>query len=417
MAAALLVACALLLWRATCTWEAKAAQAQALERVARDRALARAASDAKSEFLATFGHEVRTPMTGVLGMAELLLGTPLALQQRSYAESIRGAGRHLLRLVDDALDLARIEAGKLELVDAEYDLHALVREVGALFAPLAQAKGIAFECCLAQALPRMVRGDAHRVRQILLNLCGNAVKFTPHGRVTLRAHAIHARMRLEVQDTGPGMDAQAMARLFQRFEQAEGALTTARYGGSGLGLAICRELASAMGGTIGVDSRPGEGATFRVDLPLVRAEAPPRSVHAPAGDRESPRGYTILLVEDDVVVAQVVQGQLQARGYAVTHAAHALDALAAMQATAFDLALLDLDLPGVDGMELARLLRGLGHRLPLLALTARTDPQAEPMSLAAGMDGFLRKPVAGDRLVGAIIRALETQPLEALPDA
>jgi ligand-binding sensor domain-containing protein/signal transduction histidine kinase/CheY-like chemotaxis protein len=419
MAAVLMIACALLLWRAVRTWKADEARAQALERIAHDRELARAASDAKSEFLATFGHEVRTPMTGVLGMTELLLDTSLAHQQRTYAESIRGAGQHLLRLVDDALDLARIEAGKLELVDADFDLHALLREVGALFAPVARAKGIVFECAIAPALPRMVRGDGHRVRQILLNLCSNAIKFTAQGRVTLRGHALASGVRLEVQDTGPGMEARIQNRLFQRFEQADGARTAVRYGGSGLGLAICRELATAMGGSIDVDSRPGAGSTFRVDLPLVSVEAAAHATHAAVAEAgaQPRRGYAILLVEDDALVAEVVQGQLQARGHAVTRAAHALDALAAMQATTYDLALLDLDLPGIDGIELAGLLRSLGHRLPLLALTARTDPHAEPMALAAGMDGFLRKPVEGERLVRAIAGVLETgaaaAPLEA----
>jgi signal transduction histidine kinase/ActR/RegA family two-component response regulator len=416
MAAACMIGCALLLWRAARTWDAHEARAQALERIAHDRELARAASHAKSEFLATFGHEVRTPMTGVLGMTELLLGTPLVARQRAYAESIRGAGQHLLRLVDDALDLARIEAGKLDLVDADFDLHALLSEVRALFAPIAAGKGVDFSCAVAAAVPRVVRGDGHRLRQILLNLCSNAIKFTAEGEVALRALAFAGGVRLEVRDTGPGMDAQAQARLFQRFEQADGARTTARYGGSGLGLAICRELASAMGGSIGVDSRPGVGSTFRVDLPLLPAQAPPCAAHAPAVETDAclQRACSILLVEDDALVAQVVQGQLQARGHAVTHAAHALDALAAAQAQAFDLALLDLDLPGVDGIELARLLRSLGHPLPLLALTARTDPQAEPMALAAGMEGFLRKPIDGERLARAVAGVLEGGPAAAI---
>jgi len=415
MAAACMIACAFLLWRAVRTWDAHEARAQALERIAHDRELARAASDAKSDFLATFGHEVRTPMTGVLGMTELLLGTPLLAQQRVYAESIRGAGQHLLRLMDDALDLARIEAGKLDLVDADFDLHALLAEVRTLFEPLAAGKGVEFACFVAAAVPRVVRGDGHRVRQILLNLCSNAIKFTAEGKIALRAHAFADCIRLEVHDTGPGMDAQAQARLFQRFEQADGARTAARYGGSGLGLAICRELASAMGGGIGVDSRPGVGTTFRVDLPLRPAQTPPCIARAPAveADAGPQRACSILLVEDDALVAQVVQGQLQARGHVVTHAAHALDAMAAMQASVFDIALLDLDLQGIDGIELARLLRSLGHRLPLLALTARTDPQAEPMALAAGMTGFLRKPVEGERLARAIAGVLDARPAAA----
>lgn len=402
MAAALLMACALLVWRARRAWQTRRAHALALARSTRERELADAASHAKSEFLATFGHEVRTPMTGVLGMTELLLGTPLASQQRQYAEAIRGAGQHLLRLVDDALDLARIESGRLELVDADFDLHALLHEVHALFAPLAQSKGLVFHCEPSPGLPSVVHGDGHRVRQILLNLCSNAIKFTVEGHVTLRAHALAPGVRLEVHDTGPGLDAEVQARLFQRFEQAEGARTAARHGGSGLGLAICRELATAMGGGISVESRPGAGAVFRVDLPLPEAavDSQPRTkVTVSASPRQ---GHAILLVEDDALVAQVVRGLLEARGHAVTHVGHALDALSAVQSQAFDLALLDLDLPGMDGVELARLLRAQGHRLPLVALTARSDGRAELLVLEAGMDAFLRKPVDGAQLGHAI---------------
>ena len=248
------------------------------------RALAEQASQAKTRFLATLGHEVRTPMTGVLGMTELLLGTPLEARQRGYAESIRNAGQHLLRLVNDTLDLARIEADKLQLEDIPFDLRALLQEVCQLLAPLAQAKGLAFHCDVADDLPRGLRGDAHRVRQILLNLGSNAIKFTERGEVVLRAAALPSQgVRLEVADTGTGLDAAQQARLFQRFEQAEGARTAARYGGSGLGLAICRELAAAMGGTIGVDSVPGHGACFHVELPL------PAAANCRCTDRRRPR--------------------------------------------------------------------------------------------------------------------------------
>ena len=415
MAALLLIAAAFALWRASHAWQSRQAQARTLQRIAHDRELAQAASQAKTDFLATFGHEVRTPMTGVLGMAELLLGTPLAAKQRGYAEAILGAGRHLLRLVDDALDLARIEAGRLELVEADFDLHALLAELEAMFVPLAIGKGLAFECDVAADLPRLVRGDGHRVRQILLNLCNNAVKFTAQGRIVLRAVALPRGVRLEVRDTGPGMDAQAQARLFRRFEQADGARTAARYGGSGLGLAICRELATAMGGSISMESGPGEGTTFRVELPLA---AVARTARAEEPEGAHTGGLSVLLVEDDRLVAEAVRGLLAARGHVVTHAAHALDALAALQAQAFEVALLDLDLPGVDGLELARLLRSLGHALPLLALTARADAGAESLALAAGMDGFLRKPVTGERLARAIVDAIATRtspPEAAMP--
>ncbi|WP_411835022.1 two-component regulator propeller domain-containing protein [Pseudoxanthomonas mexicana] len=373
------------------------------------RQLAEQASEAKSRFLATLGHEVRTPMTGVLGMSELLLATPLDERQRGYTQSIQRAGTHLLRLVNDALDLARIESGKLEMQAIDFDLHALLHDVVALMAPVARKRGLAFEDDISPALPRWVQGDPLRLRQILLNLLGNATKFTPQGTVSLRAlpGAGGTRMRLEVADTGPGINPEQQARLFRRFEQAEGARTTARYGGSGLGLAICQELAVAMGGWIGVDSAPGRGARFFVELPLVAAQS------APAPRRPQPaaqRALDVLLVEDDMTVAEVIAGLLRARGHAVVHATHGLDALSTYAGRRFDVALLDLDLPGIDGLVLAEQLKLRGFGAPLLAITARADAQAEPQARAAGFDGFLRKPVTGDMLAEAIAHLLPQQP-------
>ncbi|MCI4568705.1 two-component regulator propeller domain-containing protein [Lysobacter sp. CFH 32150] len=400
--AAPLVLCAFVLWWISRTYDARLDRQHALQLSEQKRSLAEQASQAKTQFLATLGHEVRTPMTGVLGMTELLLGTPLQQKQRGYAESIRSSGQHLLRLVNDALDLARVESGKLELEDAPFDLHILLQEVCALFEPLAQAKGLGFRCESAN-LPRGVRGDAHRLRQMLLNLGNNAIKFTERGDVVLRATATARGVRFEVIDTGPGLSAEQQARLFRRFEQAEGARTTARYGGSGLGLAICQELAAAMGGRVEVESTLGQGATFRLDLPLPAAEIPAAQ---DAETRDRVAAHRILLVEDDPTVAQVLGELLQAQGHVVTHAPHGLAALAALQSAAHDLAFLDLDLPGIDGFDLARMICGQGHALPLIALTARADTDAEPKARVAGMTGFLRKPVTGALLTAAIEAAL-----------
>ena len=365
--------------------------------------LAEQTSEAKTRFLATMGHEIRTPMTGVLGMTELLLATPLDSRQRHQAESIQHAGQHLLRLVNDALDLARIEAGKLALDDAPFDPRALLREVDALLRPLAQAKGLAFETRSADDTPRGLRGDAARVRQVLLNLGNNAIKFTERGSVRIliaqNFHHDTGGLHATVADTGPGLNAEQRARLFQRFEQADGARTAARYGGSGLGLAICQELAAAMGGQIAVDSTPGVGTRGDVMLPLA-ASAPPQV--AVATPRTTPRALHLLLVEDDPTVAEVLRGLLEAQGHAVVHAAHGLAALSELDNATFDAALLDLDLPGVNGLDLARLIRARSIALPLLAVTARADASAEPDARAAGMDGFLRKPVTGDMLGDAL---------------
>jgi ligand-binding sensor domain-containing protein/signal transduction histidine kinase/CheY-like chemotaxis protein len=401
--AAALAACALLVRWLSRAYVARVDRDHALALAEQECELAERASQAKSRFLADFSHEVRTPMTGVLGMAELLLAAPLPPRQREHALAIRGAGEHLLRLVNDALDLARIEAGRIEFDEAPFDLHALLAEVAALLAPLARAKGLGFASTIGDEVPRGVRGDAHRIRQVLLNLGNNAIKFTDGGRVSLLAGPRpDGGVRLEVADTGPGLDAAQRARLFRRFEQADGARTTARHGGSGLGLAICHELIAAMGGWISLHSTPGEGCRFVVDLPLAGAPLPPAP--AAAVQPPAPAGLRLLLVEDDATVARAVAGLLEAQGHAVAHAPQALAALSLFSEEGFDLAFLDLDLPGLDGFELARLLRAQGQVLPLVALTARSDAASERLALDAGMDGFVRKPVTGALLAAALER-------------
>jgi signal transduction histidine kinase/ligand-binding sensor domain-containing protein len=372
------------------------------------RELAEQASEAKSRFLATLGHEVRTPMTGVLGMSELLQSGPLDPTQRGQVDAIRRAGEHLLRLVNDALDLARIEAGKLQLDPVDFELHGLVDDVAALMAPLATQRGLRFATSIDPAAPRHLRGDRGRISQVLLNLIGNAIKFTEQGEVTLAVAPLSPQgVRFEVRDTGPGLNEEQKARLFRRFEQAEGARTAARYGGSGLGLAISQELAAAMGGRIDVDSVPGQGTRFIVELPVPPAESPPRMVEArtPRNARSDTGTLRLLLVEDDPTVAEVVSGLLRAQGHEVVHALHGLAALAETASGEFDLGLLDLDLPGLDGLALARALRAKGFDKPLVAVTARADGEAEPAARAAGFDGFLRKPVTGALLADAISEA------------
>lgn len=392
---------ALLAWWLADAYRGRLRQQQAQQRIEHEREVAEQASQAKTRFLATLGHEVRTPLTGVLGMSELLLDTPLDGRQRGYAEAIGKAGEHLLRLVNDALDLARIEAGKLELDPAPFDLRALVAEAAVLVEPLALEKQLDFGVRIAPEVPRSVSGDRKRVCQILLNLLNNAVKFTDVGRVGMSVTApADGGVRFSVEDTGPGLEAGQKARLFHRFEQADGARTTTRYGGSGLGLAICHELALAMDGRITVESEPGRGARFDVWLPLPEAAcgetvaSPARMVHGEL--------LELLLVEDDATVAEVVTGLLQRQGHHVVHAGHALDALSEVQSRGFDAALLDLDLPGLDGLALARQLRRQGFEHPLVAITARADGEAEAEAMAAGFDAFLRKPLTGAMLRQAL---------------
>jgi signal transduction histidine kinase/CheY-like chemotaxis protein len=398
----------LLLWWAAAAYRERLKQRHALQLIEHERELAEQASLAKTRFLATLGHEVRTPMTGVLGMSELLLGTHLDERQRGYTESIRRAGNHLLRLVNDALDLARIEAGKLELDPQPFAVRALLADVVALQAPVAQQKGLRFVQQVDAAIPAALLGDALRIKQILLNLVGNAIKFTEHGEVDLAVTTMASTsngVRFVVSDTGPGLNEEQKVRLFQRFEQAEGTRTAARYGGSGLGLAISQELAAAMGGRIEVESAPGKGARFTLELPLPAADADVPVTGIPVPASGAARALQLLLVEDDPTVAEVIAGLLQAQGHQVAHAAHGLAALAAAAGTQFDMALLDLDLPGMDGLALARALRAQGFDAPLLAVTARADAEAEPQARDAGFDGFLRKPLTGAMLAEAIEQA------------
>ncbi len=372
--------------------------------------LAEQASLAKTRFLATLGHEVRTPMTGVLGMSELLLASPLDERQRGYTQAIRRAGEHLLRLVNDALDLARIEAGRLELQVQPLDLQQLLDDVHGLMAPMAQRRGLAFSL-ESSARPRTrVTGDVLRLRQILLNLLGNAIKFTGEGAVGLRVEVGEGGkgLRFDVTDTGPGINPEQRKRLFRRFEQAEGARTAARYGGSGLGLAICHELAVAMGGSIEVESTPGTGSCFSVRLPLAWEVVPETAADgAGAPSWKSLPALRVLLVEDDPTIAAVIRGLLEVHGHAVVHAAHGLAALAEVSNGRFDVALLDLDLPGIDGFGLALQLRTMGYEMPLVAVTARSDAEAEPQARKSGFDDFLRKPVTAQMLLEAIAAVLD----------
>ncbi|MEP6940321.1 MAG: ATP-binding protein, partial [Rudaea sp.] len=385
------------------------------------RRFAEQASAAKTDFLATMGHEIRTPMTGVLGMAELLLRTPLDDRQRGYAEAIESSGQVMLRLINDSLDLARIEAGKLDLEIARFDLHALVADIASLARPLAMQKDLAFACSIDGCVPRWVVGDAVRIRQVFVNLVSNAIKFTAQGGIGLAlACEASGALRFSVRDSGPGISDATRARLFNRFEQAPGAQ---RFGGSGLGLAICRELVARMGGAIELDSTPGVGSTFTVMLPLGADEASNEPRDAAARPADAPnalfdgaaspaptvdiRGLRILLVEDDSTVATVIGGQLEAHGANVRIAAHGLAALSEIAIETFDVALLDLDLPGLDGLALARALRvreaGENRaRMPLIGISARSAGDEEALCIGAGMDAFLRKPIGGTLLAGAI---------------
>lgn len=382
-----------------------------------ERIIAQEHSLAKSRFLATLGHEIRTPMTGVLGMTELVQSGELNDLQRHRVNSIHTAGQHLLRLVNDVLDLSQIEAGKLGLLNEVFDVSVLIREVSDLLKPLADLKTLSFECIAEKGAPHFCYGDVGRIRQILLNLGSNAIKFTERGHVHIRCSGLAPNgLRFQISDTGPGMSEEQQSRLFQRFEQAEGSRTNQRYGGSGLGLAICQELAHAMNGQVIVRSKLGHGASFYVELPLEHAE----KMLSEQPDEEvenlqaisTKNALTLLLVEDEPIVAEVMQNLLLDMGHEVKHALHGLQALSELGTQTFDLALVDLDLPGLDGFELARLILAKGYRLPLIAVTARADAQAETMALASGMQALLRKPVNSLSLETVLKNWAPTDPAE-----
>ncbi|MGA0586825.1 two-component regulator propeller domain-containing protein [Dyella sp. KRB-257] len=393
-------------------WRRRVAQRHRIQLAEQQRHLAEQANAAKTQFLATLSHEIRTPMTGVMGMAELLLATPLRPDQSDYAQAMQRSGAMLLKLLNDALDLARIEAGRFVLEPAPFDPRQLLDDVTRLVAGQARSKGIAFSLELAPDLPTSLLGDALRIEQILLNLATNAVKFTERGQVTLGARRSADGVVFSVADTGPGIPEASQSRLFQRFEQEDG---PQRRAGSGLGLAICRELVTLMGGSIELESRLAHGSTFRVRLPLPEAAEEPAASPAPLSERGRMPSCRVLLVEDDAIVAAVLRGLLDAQGHRVTHVAHGLGALAELSNARFDVMLLDLDLPGVDGFQLARMIRqreGVGERLPIVAITARSGGDEEAWARAAGMDGFVRKPVSGAQLADAIEAVLVQAPRE-----
>ena len=391
------------------------------EDMAQARAQAEASSQAKSEFLANVSHEVRTPLNAVMGLTRLLQQSSVNPEQRQYLDLIDRSASTLLALLNDILDLSKIEAGKLVFEQIRFDIGRWVREAVALHTPVAQAKGLRVDVDIAEDVPRKLEGDPGRLRQIISNLVSNAVKFTERGRilVTVRVAPDQAgvprdqlRLLFAVRDTGVGIAQDKQAQIFEAFTQADTS-TTRRYGGTGLGLAICARLVSMMGGSIRVLSRPGEGSTFRftADFAHAAAEINVMTELAPLEDMGR-AGQQVLLAEDHAVNELLMRKLLAQMGYEVTVARDGQEAVRCWEAQYFDLVLMDVQMPVMSGFEATAQIRALETadparlHTPIVALTAHAMAGYREKCLAAGMDAYVSKPVSPALLTQAIDEAM-----------
>ncbi len=414
--------------------EARARAVVTALREARDAA--EQAARAKTEFLAHMSHELRTPMNSVLGLAQVLERTPLDADQRAMLAQVRAAGRSLLHILDDILDLSKIEAGQLAIDLRPFALAPVLSAVDDLFGTVARDKGLAFTIAAPPALTGCLLGDPMRLEQVLVNLVGNAVKFTAAGEVSVRSEPVECaagsvRLRFSVSDTGIGIAPETLAGLFTPFSQADQSITR-RYGGTGLGLAICKRLVEAMGGAIGAESQPGVGSTFWFEIPFELGPASSRPESAacpPAADSTDrleagptgPRlvGARLLVVDDSAMNRVVIERMLALEGARVTQARDGREAVERLQAEphGFDAALMDVQMPVMDGLTATRLIRtDLGlTALPVIALTAGVLQSQQEAALAAGMNDVLTKPLDLERMVALLLRWV--RPMPAAPTA
>ncbi|MGA0608592.1 ATP-binding protein [Phenylobacterium sp. VNQ135] len=375
---------------------------------------AEAANAAKSAFLAMMSHEIRTPLNGVLGMARAMAADALSPVQRERLSVVHDCGEALLAILNDILDLSKVEAGKLELECIEFDLAAVAQGAYSAFTALANKKGLSFSLEIAGARGRYV-GDPTRVRQVLYNLISNAVKFTEAGGIRVTGGYAGGVLELAVADTGPGIPEAARGRLFDRFDQLDSAMTR-RFGGAGLGLAICRDLATAMGGAIEVESEVGRGSRFVVRLPLTRigGEQAEPSLPGPQASPPAPLPLRVLAAEDNAVNQLVLKTLLHQLGVEPTVVGDGRAAVEAWRGGGWDVILMDIQMPLMDGLEATEQIRaaeqaGDRPRTPIIALTANAMPHQVAAHLSAGMDGHVSKPIAVTDLVSALEAVLASR--------
>ncbi|MDR5897534.1 ATP-binding protein [Halomonas vilamensis] len=385
---------------------ARREQEQLSQRLEATAKQAQAANEAKSAFLAMVSHEIRTPLNGVLGLSEMLSQPLTRPQLKDYARTIHDSAIQLLEMINEILDFSKIEAGHLTLNPVPTELATLLEQVVALFEPRASAKGVTLKTHIAADVPPWIHIDATRLRQILLNLMANAVKFTDHGSVTVTLEATSQRLLIRVADSGCGISHTQQQSLFEPFQQADASVAR-RYGGTGLGLAICKRLCHAMQGRIGVDSELGVGSTFWCELPLVPST--PLDVTMPTTPRNDLSGVSLLLVEDNAVNRKVAVGMLQHLGADVRCAENAAQAQRMVEEGSVAAILMDIQLPDQDGLALTQTLRRRGGWLadvPIVAMTAGGMEGDRQRCLAAGMDDYLTKPLSLDALSQMLKRQL-----------
>jgi signal transduction histidine kinase/ActR/RegA family two-component response regulator len=387
---------------------------------------AEAGSRAKSDFLAMMSHEIRTPMAGMMGMIDLLSGTRLDQEQRELADVAQESGRNLLTVVNNILDFSKLEAGQVTPEAIDFSVERLISSVAVLLGPKARGQGLALETSLAEGTPPWLNGDPSRLGQILLNLVGNAIKFTEKGSVTIAASSRALKgeaieFRIEVIDTGPGISQEVQNSLFNPFVQADISISR-KYGGTGLGLAICKQLCRTMGGDIKVDSELGHGSNFCLTVqcraglaPMVAA--PPLTPGIESGSETrteiNAAAFDILVAEDNDIIRTLISKLLARRGYHADLVCNGKEAVEAVQKKSYDLVLMDMQMPQMDGItatETIRALSGPERGVPIIALTANALVGQREICLAAGMNSFLTKPIQPDALYEAILRWIVPKP-------